>query len=75
VWDRRFRLRTTQPGALLGALGAEAANFRRNRRLPALVLQTMPCLRREAGVTEFPLPASLALFCPPAPAASHPFST
>jgi tRNA(Ile)-lysidine synthase len=75
VWDRRFRLRTTQPGALLGALGAEAANFRRNRRLPALVLQTMPCLRREAGATEFPLPASLALFCPPAPAASHPFST
>lgn len=70
VWDGRFRLVRTVPGASLGALGGAASKFRENSDLPALVLRGMPCLRDGAEVVAFPAPA---IFAPPGPAASHPF--
>jgi tRNA(Ile)-lysidine synthase len=67
-WDNRFRLQTGQPGATIGALGADAAAFRKSSDLPSLVLQTMPCLREGGEIRLAP-----ARFAPPAPASSHPF--
>ncbi len=67
-WDNRFRLVTSQPGASFGALGADAAAFRKVSDLPSLVLQTMPCLRRGAEIR-----LAAARFSPPAPATTHPF--
>ena len=48
-WDRRFRLSfiaDAEEGWEIGALGAEAARFRRLSPLPAAVLATLPALRR-----------------------------
>jgi len=67
-WDNRFRLQTGQPGATIGALGADAAAFREASDLPSLVLQTMPCLRLGSKISMAPV-----RFSPPAPASSHPF--
>ncbi len=72
IWDRRFRLAAAPPpGASFGALGADAAAFRKTADLPALVLRGLPCLRHPGGIV-FPAPAA---FLPPAPATSHPFLT
>jgi len=67
-WDNRFRLLAGQPGATIGALGADAAAFRKGSDLPALVLQTMPCLRVGGDIKLAPV-----RFTPPAPATTHPF--
>ncbi len=67
-WDNRFRLLAGQPGASFGALGADAAGFRKGSDLPSLVLQTMPCLRVGGEIRLAP-----ARFTPPAPATTHPF--
>ncbi len=69
LWDSRFRLSAGQPGATIGALGADAAAFREGSDLPSLVLQTMPCFR--GGGARLRL--APARFTPPEPASSHPF--
>jgi len=48
LWDRRFRLTLSNaPPArvMIGALGADAARFRRQSSLPSAVLRTLPALR------------------------------
>ena len=72
IWDRRFRLDAPPPpGSYFGALGADAARFRKFNGLPALVLRSMPCLRAPgAAAPMFPVPAR---FMPPAPVTSLPF--
>lgn len=45
VWDGRFELRGAVPGATLGALGGDAARFRRRLGLASAVLRTLPALR------------------------------
>jgi tRNA(Ile)-lysidine synthase len=52
IWDGRFRVMRAAPvqsDMLLGALGDEAAGFRRLSDLPAAVLRTMPALRDSEG--------------------------
>jgi tRNA(Ile)-lysidine synthase len=68
LWDGRFRLQIDAPGATFGALGADAAAFRKDSNLPSLVLQTLPCLRHGAEIRRAP-----ARFTPPAPCCPHPF--
>ena len=72
IWDRRFRLDAVPPpGSLFGALGADAAQFRKFNGLPTLILRTMPCLRGPGGAAlVFPVQAR---FSPPAPVTSLPF--
>jgi len=72
IWDRRFRLdMVPAPGSRFGALGADAARFRKFNGLPTLVLRTMPCLRAPDDVLQvFPVPAR---FLSPAPVTSLPF--
>ncbi len=73
VWDHRFRLsEAAMQGPQIGALGKQAAKYRKSLDLPALVLQTMPCLHLPDGREKFPINA---IFTPPAPAAPHPFLT
>ena len=48
VWDARFRLMSAgslPPGAMLGAVGADASLLRRASVLPAAVLRTLPAIR------------------------------
>ncbi len=48
VWDGRFRLVTPagmQAGAVIGALGDDAARFRHHSPLPSAVLRTLPAIR------------------------------
>jgi tRNA(Ile)-lysidine synthase len=83
LWDGRFRLGAEpEPGLTVGALGPEAARFRRVSRLPAIVLQTLPALRRGQELVAVPHLAfpnaqtcrSVAFwFCPARPAACAPF--
>jgi tRNA(Ile)-lysidine synthase len=68
VWDNRFRLAEGVKGASFGALGEAARDFRRQSDLPALVLQTLPCLRLHGKTWAAP-----ARFTPPAPVTCHPF--
>ncbi len=85
VWDGRFRLGDTArvpPGATFGALGDDASRLRRLSPLPAIVLRTLPAVRRGSallavphlnypdreGCRRFPV-----LFSPPRPAAAAPF--
>jgi tRNA(Ile)-lysidine synthase len=82
LWDRRFRLREgADPSLTLGALGPDAARFRRLRPdWPAALLHTLPALRR--GETLVAVPAlglqppetrfDLA-FTPPSPLCGAPF--
>ncbi|HEY1857691.1 tRNA lysidine(34) synthetase TilS [Acidocella sp.] len=72
IWDQRFRLDAEPPpGSHFGALGADAAQFRKFNGLPTLVLRTMPCLRGPGdGAPLFPVQAR---FSPPAPVTSLPF--
>lgn len=70
VWDGRFRLLETFPGAQLGALG-KCNDKPAGPDLPALVRQGLPCLRRN-GVVSSALAA--CRFAPPYPASGHPFS-
>ena len=82
LWDGRFRL---PPGAApigagdrIGALGAEAARFRTLSPLPAVVLETLACLRAADGrlravpalgwIAEGAEPAPGILFSPANPA-------
>lgn len=47
IWDGRFRLRgAVAPGLTFGALGADAARLRDRSQLPAVVLASLPALRR-----------------------------
>lgn len=83
VWDGRFRLDGVPgPDLLVGALGPDAARFRRASALPAVVLQTLPALRRRQELVAVPHLAfpdaqscrSLAFwFCPARAAACAPF--
>lgn len=71
LWDRRFRLSGDLPaGAMLGALGDDAARFRRLSPLPAAVLAGLPCLRIGGDVVAVPhLDRRFAItFAPPEPA-------
>ena len=72
IWDQRFRLdMAPPPGSRLGALGADAAQFRKFNGLPTIVLRTMPCLR---GSDDKPLMFPVeAQFLPPASVTSLPF--
>ncbi len=85
VWDGRFRLaRDAAPpeGAMLGALGEDAARLRGRSALPAAVLRTLPALRAGAALRavphlDYPDAATCArarvLFAPSRPAAGAPF--
>jgi tRNA(Ile)-lysidine synthase len=91
VWDGRFRLgaETRVPsGAMLGALGTDAAWLRRSSPLhrthwlPAVVLQTLPAVRLDGRLLAVPhlrypdasVCATIPLmFSPPRPAAAAPF--
>jgi tRNA(Ile)-lysidine synthase len=57
VWDRRFRLSirpNTPEGAEIGALGDDAAAFRRLSPLPSVVLRVLPALRLGKKVAAVP---------------------
>ena len=54
VWDGRFRINGVGTGLTLGALGADAASMRHRTTLPALVLATLPALRRGAALVAVP---------------------
>ncbi len=53
-WDGRFRVRGAAAGLTIGALGAEASSLRRHSHLPAVVLATVPALRRGSAVVAVP---------------------
>ncbi len=84
VWDRRFRVAGAAPwpeGAMLGPLGEDAARFRRNSRLPAAVLRTLPAVRQHGTLLAvpylgYPEPAPgdrvAVVFTPARPAAAAP---
>ena len=84
VWDGRFRALggRVPEGAILGALGADAARLRQMSHLPAAVLQVLPALRH--GGCLFAVPhlgyahdidvcAPRIVFHPPVPAGGAPF--
>jgi tRNA(Ile)-lysidine synthase len=57
IWDRRFRLRgnaSAPPGAMLGALGEDAARLRQLSPLPSAVLRTLPVVRLGPNVHAVP---------------------
>ena len=55
VWDGRFRLAGQIPAGLtLGALGADSALLRRWSTLPAIVLASLPALRRNGVLWAVP---------------------
>lgn len=54
VWDGRFRVRGASAGLTLGALGADATALRGRSRLPAVILATLPALRRGAALVAVP---------------------
>lgn len=80
-WDNRMRFvggDAVPPGATIGALGDDAAVFRRQTRLPSVVLRTLPALRNGKVLLAVPhlgyvcgaRPSDVAfLFDPPRPAA------
>ncbi len=70
LWDGRFRLAAAAPAQTFGALGADAAKYKKFRGLPSIVLRGLPALRGTDGTLSFPVAAS---FSPAAPATSHPF--
>ncbi len=73
VWDRRFRLLGSLPGATFGALGADAARYRRATSLPSAVLRTLPAIRRGDDILCVPhlrpCTGIDVLYSPPIPAA------
>ena len=85
VWDRRFRLAdgaAAPHGAMLAALGRDAARLRGASRLPAAVLAGLPALRQDGRLTAVPhlgwpdagVCARLPIwFAPAVPAAAAPF--
>ena len=57
TWDGRFRLESVDAMAaapMVGALGADAAAFRRVTDLPAAVLASLPCVRDDGSVIAIP---------------------
>jgi tRNA(Ile)-lysidine synthase len=54
VWDARFALAETIPGAWLGPLGPQAAGLRKTSDLPAAVLWTMPAIRSDSRLLAVP---------------------
>ena len=81
-WDGRFLLtEDVGPGVAIGALGADAARFRRVSSLPAAILRALPALRRGEEVIAVPHLAfpdrsacrSVILLCTARPAAGAPF--
>ncbi len=79
-WDRRWRLEGADapPGAMLGALGAEAAGLRAVSPLPASVLAGLPAIRRGGVLVAVPPlgwgeAGFVARFAPPAGRCFVPF--
>lgn len=54
LWDGRFRVKGACASLTLGALGADAASMRDRTTLPAVVLSTLPALRRGTAVVAVP---------------------
>ena len=85
VWDGRFRLGASAcvpAGAMLGALGVDAARLRRRSSLPSVVLQTLPAIRLGTTLLAvphllYPDPEACAgfpmIFNPPRPAGAASF--
>jgi tRNA(Ile)-lysidine synthase len=75
IWDNRFRLIGSLPGATLGPLGADAPHYRRTSSLPSAVLRCLPAIRRGGeiiGVPHLsPVPGIGVVYSPPS-AASRP---
>ncbi|HVY17098.1 MAG TPA: hypothetical protein VHB27_17880, partial [Rhodopila sp.] len=79
VWDRRFQLHGAgelPEGTTIGALGDDAAGFRRQSPLPSVVLRTLPALRVGKSVAAVPhlryagtitIPMVTVTFAPPRP--------
>lgn len=71
LWDGRFTLMAApRPDQTLGALGQDAAKYRKFRNLPGIVLRALPALRAADASISFPAPVR---FTPAQPATSHPF--
>ena len=72
VWDSRFRLLGSLPGAAIGALGADAARYRHGSTLPSAVLRALPAIRQAGTVIAVPhlhAIAGIAVhYSPPSPA-------
>jgi tRNA(Ile)-lysidine synthase len=84
LWDGRFRLvrGAALAGAMIAALGPDAARFRRISSLPSAVLRTLPAFRRGNSLVAVPhldYPSSgdcdglRMVFTPRRPAAGAPF--
>jgi tRNA(Ile)-lysidine synthase len=73
VWDGRFRLLDDVRDGICGAVGEDAPTFRNASNLPAAVLRGLPCIRFPGAFGTKPQLAR-AVFAPPAPGASLPFS-
>lgn len=54
VWDNRFRLVGSLPDTTIGALGRDAARYRRASPLPAAVLRCLPAIRRGSEIIGVP---------------------
>jgi tRNA(Ile)-lysidine synthase len=85
LWDGRFRLECVgelPSGMEVGALGDDAAPFRRREGLASAILRTLPVLRRAGRIVAVPhlgyfngwTNQALRLsFCPPTPVSGAPF--
>jgi tRNA(Ile)-lysidine synthase len=83
LWDRRFLVeQDAGEGAMIGALGDDAAALRKHSFLPAAVLRTLPALRLAGALVEVPHigyragsgSARMAVsFAPATPASGAPF--
>jgi tRNA(Ile)-lysidine synthase len=71
TWDNRFRIRQTTPNATIGALGPDTPKFRHTTSLPAIILQSQPCLRHQGTIT-YPTKTSLHPLSPTSPHAFAP---
>jgi tRNA(Ile)-lysidine synthase len=85
VWDRRFRLACElrlPADAEIGALGDDAAMFRKHVRLASAILRTLPTLRQAGRLLAVPHlgyfrewtnPSLRLSFCPQLPVSGAPF--
>lgn len=85
VWDGRFAVASPEPlpqGAMIGALGDDAARFRSRTGLPSAILRTLPAIRLNRALfavphLDYPTVQMCAdvqlLFCPVRPAAGVSF--
>lgn len=73
VWDGRFVLDGTLPGAVVGALADDARRFRGRSGLPVRVLRRFLCLRQDGKLSAVPhLDFAAGEYCPSVHSAFRP---